>query len=155
TARLAQDGALGAESVAHLTLLDVALPARPAADFPVEAVGADLTDHRAVEVVLAERPDVIVHLAAALSGEAEGDCELGYLGNLDGTGGLFEAIRRVGGGYRPRFVFASSIAVFGAPFPDVIGDDFVVAPRTSYGTQKAMCELLLDDYTRRGVVDGV
>src|SRR5262245_44317408 len=64
TARLAQDGALGAESVAHLTLLDVALPARPAADFPVEAVGADLTDHRAVEVVLAERPDVIVHLAA-------------------------------------------------------------------------------------------
>ena len=58
-------------------------------------------------------------------------------------------------GYRPRFVFASSIAVFGAPFPDVIGDEFLVAPRTSYGTQKAMCELLLDDYSRRGVLDGI
>jgi D-erythronate 2-dehydrogenase len=155
TARLALDGALGAEAIDHLTLLDVVPPARPQASFPVETVGADLNDRRAIDVLVSERPHVVVHLAAALSGEAEADFDLGYRVNLDGTRGLLEAIRARDGGYRPRLVFASSIAVFGAPFPDVIGDDFVVAPRTSYGTQKALCELLLDDYTRRGLIDGV
>ncbi len=99
-------------------------------------------------------PDVIFHLAAVVSGEAESDFEKGYRVNLDGTRQLLEAIRAIDG-YCPRVVFASSIAVFGAPFPDTIGDEFVTAPLTSYGTQKAICELLLSDYTRRGFLDGV
>jgi nucleoside-diphosphate-sugar epimerase len=75
--------------------------------------------------------------------------------NLDGTRFLLDGIRTVGAGYRPRVVFASSIAVFGAPLPEVIGDDQSLAPLTSYGTQKAIGELLLADYSRRGVIDGV
>src|SRR5262249_1757733 len=75
--------------------------------------------------------------------------------NVDGLRRLLEAIRALGDGYRPRLVFASSIAVFGAPLPDVIGDDQYQAPLTSYGTQKAIGELLLSDYTPRGFLDGV
>ena len=100
------------------------------------------------------RPDVVFHLAAVLSGEAEADFEKGYRVNLDGTRLLFDAIRAIDG-YCPRVVFASTIAVFGAPFPDAIGDDFAAAPLTSYGTQKAIGELLLSDYSRRGFLDGV
>jgi nucleoside-diphosphate-sugar epimerase len=155
TARLAQDGALGGQRVDRLTLLDIVPPQEPDAPFPSESVGADLNDRHTIEALVSARPDVVVHLAAALSGEAEADFDLGYRVNLDGTRGLLEAIRAQQRDYRPRVVFASSIAVFGAPFPDAIGDDFAVAPRTSYGTQKAMCELLLDDYTRRGLLDGV
>jgi nucleoside-diphosphate-sugar epimerase len=97
---------------------------------------------------------VVFHLAAIVSGEAEADFEKGYRINLDGTRYLFDAIR-VLEGYRPRVVFTSSIAVFGAPFPDAIGDEFFLTPLTSYGTQKAIGELLLADYTRRGFFDGV
>ena len=104
---------------------------------------------------LAGRPEVIFHLAGVVSGEAEIDFEKGMRVNLDGSRLLLEAIRKIGGGYRPRLVFTSSIAVFGAPFPDAIADDFHLTPLTSYGTQKAIIELLLADYTRRGFVDGV
>ena len=99
--------------------------------------------------------DVIFHLAAIVSGEAEADFDKGYRINLDGTRYLFDAIRAVGGGYKPRLVFTSSIAVFGAPFPEKIGDEFFHTPLTSYGTQKAICELLLADYTRKGFLDGI
>jgi nucleoside-diphosphate-sugar epimerase len=84
------------------------------------------------------RPDVIFHLAAIVSGEAEMDFEKGYAVNFAGTRALLDAIRVVGGGYHPTVVFASSIAVFGAPFPEAIPDDFIHTPLTSYGTQKAM-----------------
>ena len=107
------------------------------------------------EKLIASRPDTIFHLAAIVSGEAEADFEKGYRINLDGTRRLFDAIRKVGDGYKPRVVFASSIAVFGAPFPDAIGDEFVNAPLTSYGTQKTICELLLSDFSRKGFFDGV
>jgi nucleoside-diphosphate-sugar epimerase len=107
------------------------------------------------EALVAGRPDLILHLAAIVSGEAEADFEKGYRINLDGTRLLFEAIRLAGGGYRPRVIFTSSIAVFGAPFPEAIGDEFFTTPLTSYGTQKAIGELLLSDYTRRGFMDGV
>ena len=90
-----------------------------------------------------------------MSGEAEADFDKGYRINLDGTWRLFEAIRAIGDGYRPRVVFTSSIAVFGAPFPEAIGDEFFTTPLTSYGTQKAIGELLLSDYSRKGVFDGV
>ena len=102
---------------------------------------------------------MIFLLASIVSGEAEADFEKGYAINLDGTRLIFEAIRREqalsGGAYRPRLVFTSSIAVFGAPFPEAIGDEFFSTPLTSYGTQKAICELLLADYSRRGFFDGV
>ncbi len=99
----------------------------------------------------------IFHLAAIVSGEAEADFDKGYSTNLDGTRSLFEAIRHEGQKepYSPRVIFASSIAVFGQPFPDKIGDDFFTTPLTSYGTQKAICELLLSDYSRRGIFDGI
>ena len=100
---------------------------------------------------------LIFHLAAIVSGEAEADFEKGYRINLDGTRFLLEAIRLEGlkSPYKPRLVFTSSIAVFGAPFPEAIGDEFFSTPLTSYGTQKAICELLLNDYSRKGFVDGV
>ena len=118
-------------------------------------VVADVAEPGVAERLVASRPDTIFHLAAVLSGESEADFEKGYRVNLDGTRSLFEAVRAVGAGYRPRVVFASSIAVFGAPFPDPIGDEFHATPLTSYGTQKAIGELLLSDYTRRGFLDGV
>ena len=96
---------------------------------------------------------MIFHLAAIVSGEAEQDFDKGYRINMDGTRGLLEAVRKAG--HKPRLVFASSIAVFGAPFPDAIGDEFFNTPLTSYGTQKNICELLISDYSRKGFVDGI
>jgi UDP-glucose 4-epimerase len=89
-----------------------------------------------------------------VSGEAEADFDKGYATNLDSTRALLEAIRATPG-YVPKVIFASSIAVFGAPFPAKIPDDFFTTPRTSYGTQKAITELLISDYTRRGFIDGI
>jgi nucleoside-diphosphate-sugar epimerase len=142
--------ALAAAGGHRLTLADIAAPAQPGA----ECLAANIADPGVPARLVASRPDVIVHLAAIVSGHAEVDFDLGYAVNLDATRALFEAIRALPG-YRPRVVFSSSIAVFGAPFPDVIGDDHIAAPRTSYGTQKAMAELLLDDYSRKGFLDGV
>ncbi|HUQ26840.1 MAG TPA: D-erythronate dehydrogenase [Burkholderiales bacterium] len=119
------------------------------------SVVSDLSVPGEAEKLVASRPDAIFHLAAIVSGEAEADFEKGYRVNLDGTRQLFEAIRKVGGGYKPRVIFASSIAVFGAPFPEAIGDEFLNSPLTSYGTQKAIGELLLADYSRRGIFDGI
>jgi D-erythronate 2-dehydrogenase len=115
---------------------------------------ADLAEPRVAARLVADRPDVVFHLAAVVSGEAEADFEKGYRANLEGIQNLLEAIRALEG-YRPRLVFTSSIAVFGAPFPDPIPDEFHTTPLTSYGTQKAIGELLLADYSRRGFVDGI
>ena len=154
--RLGRDGSIAGAPVSHMSLIDVVEPASPdGAAFPVEAVVSDVAEGEVAGHLLSSRPDVVFHLAAVLSGEAETDFEKGYSINLDGTRFLLDAIRALGGGYRPRVVFASSIAVFGAPFPDAIGDDFHTTPLTSYGTQKAICELLLSDYSRRGFLDGV
>jgi D-erythronate 2-dehydrogenase len=120
---------------------------------PFDGIVSDLSAPGEAAKLLARRPEVIFHLAAVVSGEAEADFDKGYRVNLDATRLLFEAIRRQGD--RPRVVFASSIAVFGAPFPEAIGDEFLSAPLTSYGTQKAIGELLLADYTRRGFMDGI
>jgi nucleoside-diphosphate-sugar epimerase len=137
--------------LAGLTLLDVEPPETP----PGAGAGRlDLTDAAAVGAAVAGRPEAIVHLAAVVSGEAEADLEKGYAVNFDGTRNLLEAVRALPG-YRPRLVFASSIAVYGAPFPDPIPDEYQLAPLTSYGTQKAMAELMLADYSRRGILDGI
>jgi nucleoside-diphosphate-sugar epimerase len=156
TQRLVRDGHLGGATISALTLQDVVVPSYPdGAGFPVVTLQGDLSVPGEAERLVAARPDVIFHLAAIVSGEAEADFEKGYRINLDGTRYLFDAIRAIGDGYRPRVVFTSSIAVFGAPFPDAIPDSFYTTPLTSYGTQKAICELLLSDYSRRGIFDGL
>jgi len=152
--RLVKDGAIGGRPIERLTLLDVVAPAKPAG-FKVEAVAADLAAPGEAAKAVAGRPELIFHLAGVVSGEAELDFDKGYRVNLDGTRALLEAIRSTGDGYRPRLVYTSSIAVFGAPFPAAIPDDFHLTPLTSYGTQKAIGEALLADYTRRQFCDGV
>ena len=158
TAKLVTEGTLAGKEITALTLADVVAPDAPAG-FPgkVSCLAADLQAPDTPAALIAQRPDVIFHLAAIVSGEAELDFEKGTRINLDATRGLFEAIRlhHQNDGYTPRFVFASSIAVMGAPMPHPIPDDFHCTPLTSYGTQKAICELLLSDYSRRGFFDGI
>jgi nucleoside-diphosphate-sugar epimerase len=154
--RLVNDGALNGKPIDRLTLTDVVAPLKPEKfTGKVDAIAADIADPAAVRAMIAGRPDVIFHLAGVVSGEAELDFEKGMRVNLDGSRVLLEAVRAIGDGYRPRLVFTSSIAVYGAPFPDAIPDDFHLTPLTSYGAQKAVTELLLADYTRRGFVEGV
>ncbi len=156
TERLVRDAGLGGKAITKATLHDVIEPKAPAAaPFAVTTVASDFSEPGEAAKLVAGRPDLIVHLAAIVSGEAEADFDKGYRINLDGTWRLFEAIRAVGDGYKPRVVFTSSIAVFGAPFPEAIGDEFFTTPLTSYGTQKAVGELLLSDYSRKGIFDGV
>jgi nucleoside-diphosphate-sugar epimerase len=149
-------GGLRDRPIDRLTLVDIGAPKKPEKfGGRVETAAADIADPAAARAAVAGRPDVIFHLAAVVSGEAEIDFEKGTRVNLDGSRALLEAVRAAGGDYRPRLVFTSSIAVFGAPFPQAIADDFHTTPLTSYGTQKAIVELLLADYTRRGFLDGV
>lgn len=151
--RLLADGELSGSRIDAIDAFDVVEGAF--ADARVTALAGDIADAVTIDGLVAKRPDVIFHLAAIVSGEAEADFDKGYRINLDGMTHLLAAIRAEGDDYRPRLVFTSSIAVFGAPFEEPIGDTFVHAPLTSYGTQKAICELLLADYTRKGFVDGV
>ncbi|HEY0034702.1 MAG TPA: D-erythronate dehydrogenase [Devosia sp.] len=158
TSRLVEDGSISGQPIDTLTLSDVVEPPLPTGfSGKVSSVVVDLSYPSNAQSLIASRPDMIFHLAAVVSGEAEADFEKGYRINLGGSGALFEAIRTEGlkHPYRPRVVFCSSIAVFGPPFAEPIGDDFITAPQTSYGTQKAMTELLLADYSRRGFLDGI
>ncbi len=156
--RLAKDGSLGGREITGMTLYDVVAPVSPAgAKFPVKLITGDMPAPGETDKLIADRPDVIFHLAAIVSGEAEQDFDKGYRINLVATQNLLESIRH---GYakidtKPRLVFTSSIAVFGAPFPEKIPDEFQHTPLTSYGAQKAIGELLLSDYTRKGFLDGI
>jgi nucleoside-diphosphate-sugar epimerase len=115
--RLAHDGHLGGREITRVTLHDVVEAQKPAgASFETRTAVSDFALPGEAERLVAERPDVIFHLAAIVSGEAEADFDKGYRINLDGTRYLFDAIRLIGDGYKPRVVFTSSIAVFGAPF---------------------------------------
>lgn len=158
TQAIAAVPAIDGMPVERLTLVDVVAPQAPIGfDGNVTCKSADISDPRIAPALIADRPDLIFHLAAIVSGEAEVAFEKGYAINLDGTRFLLEAIRQQGeiASYRPRLVFTSSIAVFGAPFPDRINDEFFLTPRTSYGTQKAIGELLLADYARKGFLDAI
>jgi len=151
TQRLVADGYLGEAEITAIDLADVVAAAEPTAD--CSALVADLAaDHVAYDL-LAREPDVIFHLAGVVSGEAEIDFDKGTRVNLDGTRALFDAVRL--SPRTPRVVFTSSIAVFGAPLPEVISDEYHLTPLTSYGTQKMIGEALLADYTRRGFMDGI
>ena len=154
-ARLAADATLGGRPISALHLVDVMSP--PVPDGLTGRITAESADLSAPDVpgrLAAARPDVIFHLAAIVSGEAEVDFDKGYRVNLDGSRALFEAIRAAGD-WCPRLIFASSLAVFGPPFPACIPDDFAPQPATSYGTQKLMTELLINDLTRKGILDGI
>ena len=157
TAGLVEAGQVGGKEIVKLTLADLIKPEPVPHNGAVETIATDLSAPGAAQALIASHPDLIFHLAAIVSGEAEADFEKGYRINLDGTRLLLEAIRLEGINrpYFPKLVFTSSIAVFGAPFPEAIGDEFFATPLTSYGTQKAIGELLLNDYSRRGFVDGI
>lgn len=150
-------GQLGGKDVSGMCLIDVAAPGTPHGTIPIATRQADLSTPGVAEGIAKVRADVIVHLAAIPSGWAEADLEAGYQSNLDGTLRLFRALQEESkkAPYCPKLVFSSTIAVFGAPFPDKIGDDFLTAPLTSYGAQKAANELVLSDLSRRGVFDGL
>ncbi|HTO30241.1 MAG TPA: NAD-dependent epimerase/dehydratase family protein, partial [Pararhizobium sp.] len=128
--------------IRRLVLADIVAPEQPAFDGEIETVAADLSLPGTAERLIQSRPDLICHLAAVVSGEAEADFEKGYSVNLDGTRSLFEAIRLAGKDrpYCPKVVFTSSIVVFGEPLPDIIDDNHCLTPLTSYGTQKAIGE---------------
>jgi nucleoside-diphosphate-sugar epimerase len=156
--RLAKDGTLGGKAITAMTLVDVVdspIPAGAAAD--TKALVTDFSERGVATTLMQDRPDVIFHLAAIVSGDAEANFEKGYKINFNGSWALFEAIRleSAQSPYKPRFVFASTLAVYGPPFPDNIPDDFALTPTTSYGVQKAMTELMLADYSRKGFLDGV
>ena len=154
TERLLGDSRIGKREITKLTLHDIVTPdARPNAHTSIRPIVGDLSDKSLIDRLISEKPDMVIHLAAIVSGEAEADFAKGYAVNFDGTRLLFDAIREQGS--KPRVIYASSIAVYGAPFPEPIPDDFHLTPLTSYGTQKAVGEFILNDYTRRGFFDGI
>ena len=154
--RLLTEKSIAGEAITAIDAVDVVAPQIATPDgVAIDAKAGDIADQATVASLVAKRPEMIFHLAAIVSGEAEADFDKGYRINQQGMSYLLEAIRAQGENYRPRLVFTSSIAVFGAPFEDKITDTFLAAPLTSYGTQKAICELLLNDYSRKGFVDGV
>ena len=137
--------------IREVVLLDVVAPP-DLGDSRVRAVTGDLADAAVIEHAVTADTDSIFHLAAVVSGQAEADFDIGMRVNLDATRLLLERCRRLS--TPPKFVFASSLAVFGGPLPDPVPDDAPLTPQASYGTQKAIGELLVGDYTRRGFIDG-
>lgn len=141
---------------ADVTLFDRAFAA---SHLDAKTKTGDICDQNTANALASARPDVIFHLAAIVSGQAEAEFDLGWDVNMMAMWHLLGALRvehdASGGTYRPRVVFASSIAVFGGPFPDRIDDAFLSAPQTSYGAQKAACELLVTDFSRKGFIDGL
>ena len=136
--------------IAQITLFDVACPDN--VDARLKCVKGDLTDKACVEAALGGDTGAVFHLASVVSGGAEADFGLGYRVNLDGTRGLLEACRRQA--KPPRFVFTSSVAVFGGELPEVLDDGTTPNPQGSYGAQKVICEYLVTDFSRKGYIDG-
>lgn len=153
--RLIQDQRIGEQEITKLTLADITTPkGLPKFEGAYAEHAMDMGDPGSAETLIQQRPDFIFHLAAVVSGEAEADFEKGYRVNLDSTRYLLEAIRAQKD-YCPRVIFTSSIAVFGIPFPDPIPDTHHRTPLSSYGAQKAIGELLLADFSRRGILQGI
>jgi len=153
--RLLSEGALRGpsgerEEVERITLLDV-IPPLDVFDRRLRVVTGSITDPGVIAAAV-DDADSIFHLAAVVSGQAEADFALGMQVNFDATRLLLDLARRSEN--RPRVVFTSSVAVFGAPLPPVVQDDTAAVPQSSYGAQKLMCELLVHDYSRRGFIDG-
>jgi len=149
---LGQQGEIGGHAITNLSLADINDPPPVEASFPVSCHQFDITDRAAVDALLGEGADIIYHLAAIVSGQAEAEFDLGMSINLIGSINVFEAARAMGS--FPRLIFTSSIAVYGGEVPEMIEDWTALNPQTSYGAQKAAAELLLTDYSRRGFFDG-
>ena len=139
--------------VDELVLFDNAPPALPLPEDPrLRLVTGDIADRETVRALIAPGTDAVYHLAAIVSGQAEADTDLGYRVNLDGTRAVLDACRALG--TVPKLIFASSLAVYGGALPPEVGDDTALTPQSSYGAQKAIGELLVNDYSRKGFVDG-
>jgi D-erythronate 2-dehydrogenase len=152
-ARLLLERGSSLGTINELVLFDNTPPPLPLpADQRVNLMIGDIADHDAIHRVLSPGAAVVFHLAAVVSGQAEADTELGYRVNLDGTRALLDGARALGS--CPRVVFASSLAVYGGKLPSAVGEDTPLTPQSSYGTQKAIGELLVNDYSRKGFVDG-
>lgn len=153
--KLAIDG-LPDHDLLDVTLFDMAFPSQSA---PGAQVTGNVTDQAKMQALAAQHFDIIFHLAAIVSGESETNFDLGWSVNMMSMWNLLEALRAQNtaseGRYVPRLIFTSSIAVFGGPYPDKIGDEFLSAPQTSYGAQKAICELMITDFSRKGFIDGI
>jgi nucleoside-diphosphate-sugar epimerase len=149
--QLLDKGGLMQGEMARLTLLDYSFPDDMPADKRLTCIKADFSEEAVIRNILQQSPDVIFHLAAIVSGEAEKNFDLGMKVNFHASLQLLELCRQLA--IRPRIVFASSCAVFGGDVSKTIDDVTNAKPRSSYGTQKAMVELLMNDYSRRGFVD--
>ncbi len=154
--QLKSDG-LSGTSIDDIAALDLGFPKNSIAE--VKEVVGNLSDKSKLAKLVAQRPDIVYHLAAVVSGEAERDFDKGWQVNMFHMWQLLELLRQENiasdGTYCPKVIFTSSVAVFGGPFPEYISDDFLTAPQTSYGAQKAACELMLSDFSRKGFVDGM
>lgn len=159
-------GMIGQKLAAHLratdpgtplTLHDIGFPGTPIDG--AETISGDISQPGILPTLAKRRFDTIFHLASVVSGEAEADFDKGWRTNLHPMLALLEALRAehmaTQGTYRPKFIFTSSIAVFGGPFPDTIPDTFAPSPQSSYGAQKLICETLVQDYSRKGFIDGL
>lgn len=153
--QLLERGELRQQSITRLTLLDQMEAPQPAAgSVAVTSVALDITQPGALDSVLKQRPDVIYHLAAVVSSAAEADLEFGMRVNFDATRALLEGCREQEL-TDTRLIMASSVAAYGGELPEVLDDMTALHPQNSYGAQKAMCELLINDYSRRGLIDGL
>lgn len=151
--RLAKDGQLGGQPIKGLTLFDLTPPPSLPAPFPVRCLGGDVSDPGAVAAAIPPGTRVVVHLAAVVSAQAEADFDLGLRVNVQGTLAVLQACRVLPA--PPRVVFTSSVASFSGGQDAVLPDDARQLPANSYGAQKAIGELLLQDATRRGMLDAV
>lgn len=146
---------LAGSTLSRLTLIDQVEPARPeSGGLDVRTLSLDIGQPGALDEVLSERPDVIYHLAAVVSSAAEADLDLGMRVNFDATRALLEGCREHQLS-KTRLIMASSVAAYGGDLPDILDDMTALQPQNSYGAQKAMSELLINDFSRRGIVDGV
>ncbi len=140
-----------------VSLLDMAFP--ETSNVNAKKIIGSVTDAGILEKTLSDLPDTIFYLASVVSGEAEVDFSKGWDVNIHAFWSFLAQIRdqflKSDGQYQPKIIFTSSIAVFGSPFPNKITDDFLTAPRTSYGAQKACCELMLNDFIRKGFCEGL
>ncbi|HAP28146.1 MAG TPA: NAD-dependent epimerase, partial [Achromobacter sp.] len=138
------------QPITQIDLLDVVKA--DLQDPRVRSLEGDIADPAVLRQAIDTDTRAIFHLAAIVSGQAEADFDLGMRINLDASRALLETCRALG--HKPRVIFTSSVAVYGGNLPDTVRDDTALNPQSSYGTQKAIAELLLADYTRRGFVDG-
>lgn len=140
-------------SINELVLIDVIKPIAPNNDPRVRCLEMDLRNPESLDEIITEKTTALFHLAAIVSSHAEQDPDLGYEINFLATRNLLEVCRK--NNPKVRFIFSSSLAVYGGNLPEIIQDHIAVTPQSTYGSQKAMCELLINDYSRKGFVDGI